>query len=311
MKKLNSILLVIASLFMILGFSIAPQYKYNNNKPTITVTTTFLGDLVHQVLGDSVNLNILMGPGVDPHTYQVSPSDLTKIYNSDLLIYQGIHLEGKFSEILSEIDRPGLTVLEATKDIPREQLITVSNAKGHQEYDPHIWHDPNLWTIVTRTVENQLLDLFPSLSQLIIGNSEKYIVNIDNMKQQVLDLVNQIPQAQRILITSHDAFNYFGRFTNFEVRAIQGLSTVTEASTKDMDELVELITSNNIKAVFVENSVSPKMIDSLTQAVKASGYDLKIGGSLYSDSLGDYNTNEGTYCGMYITNMTEIKNALS
>lgn len=311
MKKLNSILLVIASLFVILGFSIAPQYKYNNNKPTITVTTTFLGDLVYQVLGDSVNLNILMGPGVDPHTYQVSPSDLTKIYNSDLLIYQGIHLEGKFSEILSEIDRPGLTVLEATKDIPREQLITVSNSKGHQEYDPHIWHDPNLWTIVTRTVENQLLDLFPSLSQQIIGNSEKYIVNIDNMKQQVLDLVNQIPQTQRILITSHDAFNYFGRFTNFEVRAIQGLSTVTEASTKDMDELVKVITSNNIKAVFVENSVSPKMIDSLTQAVKASGYDLKIGGTLYSDSLGDYNTNESTYCGMYITNMTEIKNALS
>lgn len=164
---------------------------------------------------------------------------------------------------------------------------------------------------MTRTVENQLLDLFPSLSQLIIGNSEKYIVNIDNMKQQVLDLVNQIPQEQRILITSHDAFNYFVRFTNFEVRAIQGLSTVTEASTKDMDELVKLITSNNIKAVFVESSVSPKMIDSLTQDVKASGYDLKIGGTLYADSLGDYNTNDGTYCGMYITNMTVIKNALS
>lgn len=310
MKKLSSVLLILSLIFVILGFSVVPNYKYDNGKPTITVTTTFLGDVVREIVGDQVNLNVLMGPGVDPHVYQASPSDLDKIYNSDLLIYQGIKLEGKFSEILGEINRPNLTVLEATKDIPRTDLIVVSNAKGHQEYDPHIWFDPNLWKMVVNTVSNQLLSSFPRFSKQIITNTDKYINNVDQMQQQVLDLVNQIPSEQRILITSHDAFNYFGRFSGFEVRGIQGLSIVTEASTRDLDQLVQVIREHNIKAIFVESSVSPKMIDSLQKAVEATGYKIEIGGTLYSDSLGNYNTPDGTYCGMYLTNMRLINHAL-
>ncbi len=308
MKKRIFLIWGVIALCLLGGFQI--NKSYHNDKPTITVTTTFLGDIIKHVLPNQVKLNILMGPGVDPHIYQASPSDLEKIYNSDLVIFQGVVLEGKFSEILSSINNPKINILEASKDIHKDQLIQVSNHKGKQTYDPHIWFDPNLWSCVVNTVSEKLKQTFPQFNNIITNNTDKYLNSINIMKQKILEMVNQIPPQQRILVTAHDAFNYFGRFTGFKVEGIQGLSVVSEASTNRLQELVQLIVKNKIKAIFVENSVSPKMINALLEAVRANNFDIKIGGTLCSDSLGDVDSPSGTYVGMYEENMAKIKDAL-
>lgn len=310
MKKYNKILLFLSCCFIVIGILFYPNYKQQNNKPTITVTTTFLGDAVTNLVGDKVNLNVLMGPGVDPHIYQATPSDLNKIYNSDLVIFQGLKLEGKLAEVLASINQPNINVLEATKNINRDDLI-ISLQKGDDiEYDPHIWFDPNLWNNVVNTISEEISITFPDLAFDAIKNNVKYQEQINNMGNEVKNIINQIPQEQRILITAHDAFNYLARFTNIQVDAIQGLSIVSEASTNDINRLVNIITTHNIKSIFVESSVSPKLINSLASNLNNQGYDIKIGATLYSDSLGDKNSDASTYIDMYITNATNIRNGL-
>lgn len=310
MKKHNKILLFLSCCFIVIGILFYPNYKQQNNKPTITVTTTFLGDAVTNLVGDKVNLNVLMGPGVDPHIYQATPSDLNKIYNSDLVIFQGLKLEGKLAEVLASINQPNINVLEATKNINRDELI-ISFQKGDDiEYDPHIWFDPNLWNNVVNTISEEISITFPDLAFDAIKNNVKYQEQINNMGNEVKNIINQIPQEQRILITAHDAFNYLARFTNIQVDAIQGLSIVSEASTNDINRLVNIITTHNIKSIFVESSVSPKLINSLASNLNNQGYDIKIGATLYSDSLGDKNSDASTYIDMYITNATNIRNGL-
>ena len=299
MKKVTSILLMLSIVFIIIGFLVIPNNSIKKDKPTITVTTTFLGDAITQLAGDKVHLNVLMGPGVDPHVYQAKPSDLDKIYNSDILVYGGLNLEGKFGEIIGEMDIPGLKIINSTDNINRDDLIVVSENGEHTEYDPHIWFDVYLWTNVVNYIAEEIKEELKCLEKTIDTNLVLYNDKLKNLDIYIKNKVEELPKEQRILITAHDAFSYFGIYAGFRVEAIQGVSGVTEASTTDISKLGKIIIDNNIKAIFVESSVSPKLIESLQSSVEAKGNKVVIGGSLYSDSAGNIGTIEGTYIGMF------------
>ena len=308
-KKLNIILLCLSCLFLFVGFSYQP-IKKQTNKPMITVTTTFLADLSKNLLQDHVEINVLMGPGVNPHNFQATPQDLNQIYQSRAVVYQGINLEGKLSEVLSENQNDQLNIINATAMIDKNNLIVVYENNGEKIYDPHIWFDINLWENVLNNLTNQYIELFPELKEDILKNKNNYQEELNDLKKQVDLLIDTLPLEKRKLITAHDAFNYFGRYNDFVVKGIQGINLNSETGTKDVQNLVSYIMDNKIKAIFPELGVNEKLIKTILTATKIDGYNLKMGGKLYSDSLGDVNTKEGTYIGMYLYNVHQIVNQL-
>jgi manganese/zinc/iron transport system substrate-binding protein len=282
------------------------EVKKENSKLNVVTTTTMLTDLVKNIGGNNIEINGLMGSGVDPHLYKASAGDVTKLTNADIVFYNGLHLEGKLEEIFEKMKSKSTYAVGQCLD--KKELIASENFKSN--YDPHIWFSISHWKKIAEFVKNKLVEHDTKNKENYEKNFEIYIKKINTLNENIITTINSLPKEKRILVTAHDAFNYFGKDFNFNVVGLQGLSTTTEAGVKDVQKLAAFIIDNQVKAVFVESSVPKRTIEALKESVKAKGHQVEIGGTLFSDALGSANTPEGTYIGMYKHNVNTIVKAL-
>jgi manganese/zinc/iron transport system substrate-binding protein len=270
-------------------------------------TTGMVGDVVARVGGRRVQVETLMGPGVDPHVYKASEGDVRRLEAADVIFFSGLHLEAKMADVLERIGERRRTV-EVTDGIPRRLLHRPPEFEG--SYDPHVWFDIGLWRRAVREVRDALAEADPAHAGLYRANAAAYESELEALDAYVRRQAARVPAPRRVVITAHDAFGYFGAAYGFEVRGLQGISTAAEAGTRDVQELASFIAERRIPAIFVESSVSPRTIEAVREAVQARGFDVAIGGSLFSDALGSEGTAEGTYAGMVRHNVDTIVEAL-
>jgi manganese/zinc/iron transport system substrate-binding protein len=273
----------------------------------IVATTSMVTDLVERVGGSRVEVEGLMGAGVDPHLYKASEGDVIALAGADAVFYNGLHLEAKLAEVFERMGGRVHTYA-VTDSIPRERLLAPPAFAG--AYDPHVWFDVSLWRLALAQVRDDLIELDPAHERLYRQNAAAYDRELGALDRWVRDQTERVPASRRVLVTAHDAFNYFGRAYGFDVRGLQGISTASEAGTADVRELADFIADRRIPAIFVESSVSPRAIDAVREAVRARGFDVGIGGSLFSDAMGDAGTPEGTYPGMVRHNVEAIVSGL-
>jgi len=290
------------------GSTAAPNStEPTETKETIRVVTTIgqIAEPVAVIGGDKVQVTSLMGPGVDPHLYNATQGDIKKLENADLVLYSGIHLEGNMIDIFGQIGktRPVSAIAES---IPKEKLL--SDEDG--QLDPHVWFDIDLWKIALATATEELKKLAPEHADYFEGNKEKYFSELDALKRESQEKLKQIPQEKRVLVTAHDAFGYFGRLHEMKVVGLQGLSTEDEIGISDIQSTIELLLTYKIPAVFVESSINQNSIKAVIEGAGSAGLEVKLGGELFSDAMGDAGTPEGTYIGMYLHNVETIFQAL-
>jgi manganese/zinc/iron transport system substrate-binding protein len=273
----------------------------------VVATTGQVGDLVARVGEGRVAVTALMGPGVDPHLYKASAGDVDRLGRARVIFYHGLHLEAKMAEVLERLGarQPVHAVADA---IPADELIAAEGFSG--VHDPHVWFDVSLWKRALAAVRDALVAEDPDHADLYRRNAATYADELDELHAWVKEQVATIPERKRVLVTAHDAFGYLGRAYGLEVRGLQGISTATEAGTGDVQDLAAFIAEREIPALFVESSVSPRAIDAVKAAVQARGWDVRVGGELYSDAMGDAGTPEGTYLGMFRHNVTTLVAAL-
>jgi manganese/zinc/iron transport system substrate-binding protein len=248
-----------------------------------------------------------MGPGVDPHLYKASHSDIGLLSNADVIVYNGLHLEGKMSDVLHKLANQK-TVIAMSDGLSTSEIRAI-NADA-DVYDPHFWFDLDLWTKGVQHLETTLAKRFPSHADELHQNAERFKHDVDSIKTYCEGIIASLPREKRILITSHDAFYYFGSSFDFTVKGLQGISTLSESGLKDVTDMVNYIIDNKVKAVFVENSVPQKALRSVIDGCASKGHTVEIGGELFSDALGANRTPEGTYLGMIQYNIETIVNAL-
>ncbi len=276
-------------------------------KLRVVTTTGILADAVKNITGDAADVEAVMGSGVDPHLYKATQGDLNKLTDADLIVYNGLHLEGKMGEVLGKLSR-FKSVVAGADGIPEENLLRLPEFQD--AHDPHIWFDVALWQKVVEHLSIKIQEKDPQNAALYKQRTEEYLKKLSALDAEAKQRIASIPAKQRILITAHDAFGYFGRAYKIQVKGLQGISTVSEFGLQDVSSLVRFIVDNNVKAVFVESSVSPKAIEAVVQGCKKRGHKVKIGGTLYSDALGAAGTPEGTYEGMVRYNVSNIVGAL-
>jgi manganese/zinc/iron transport system substrate-binding protein len=274
----------------------------------IVATTGMIADAAQVVGGPKVEVAGLMGPGVDPHLYKASAGDVALLSKADLIFYNGLHLEGKMSEIFEQMNKRGIDTVAVTDGIDRSMLLTPPEFKGN--YDPHVWFDVSLWMKVVGTIRDNLIQKDPENADLYRANTERYLADLSELNQYVKTTTRTLPEDKMVLITAHDAFNYFGKGYGYEVRGLQGISTESEAGTADVQELAAFIVERKIPAVFVESSVPPKYIEAVQAAARAKGFNVEVGGELFSDAMGNPGTPEENYIGMVRHNINTIVNAL-
>ena len=270
-------------------------------------TTGMVGDLVTNIGRDRVDLSVLMGAGVDPHLFKASERTLRTMERSDGIFYNGLYLEGGLAFVLEEMGEEQPTVACA-EEIPPALLRTPPEFEG--AYDPHVWFDISLWQLALERAREGMQELDPTSADDYAANGEAYHAELALLEEWVFGQVATVPEERRVLITAHDAFGYFGARYGFEVYGIQGASTSTEAGARDLQNLAELIAERQIPAIFVESSVPRRTVEALREAVQSRGFDVRIGGELYSDAMGDRGTYEGTYIGMFQANVNSIVKAL-
>jgi manganese/zinc/iron transport system substrate-binding protein len=299
MKQILIILLVIFGFY-----GCAP--KEDNSKITIVTTTGIVGNCVSEIVGDKAEVISLMGAGVDPHLYKASSGDLSKLSNADIIVYNGLHLEGKMAQVLERYaeTKPAFAL---GKFIDHSTLKRVDNTSDL--VDPHVWFNPSIWMEGLEGVANEL-DKIEGLDG-VKANFDIYKTKVMDVQAKLsADLNSNLALEKRILITSHDAFEYFGDAFQFKVRGLQGISTAAEYGAKDVKDLIDFIIDNNIKSVFVETSVSDKNLKAVIEGASARDYNLEIGGTLYSDALGEANSPAGNYIGMLEANVQTIISGL-
>lgn len=302
-------LMVLAVAGFLFGCSKDPSPPDNGEgKIRVVTTTTMVTDLVKQVGGDKVNVEGLMGAGVDPHLYKALASDITKLQRADVLFYNGLLLEGKMQDVFAKMARTKKHVYPITEAIPPERLLEPPEFSGH--YDPHVWFEVPLWSMCVETVVKGLAEFAPAHKDYFEKQGKAVQAKMQQLHQWAVKRAAELPMEQRILITSHDAFNYFGRAYGFQVVGLQGISTVEEANMASMVQMVEFIKKKNVKAVFVESSVAQQAIRRISQDA-----GVKIGGELFSDAMGTPGQIEkgydlGTYEGMVKHNLNTIVDAL-
>ncbi|RMG47198.1 MAG: manganese transporter [Acidobacteria bacterium] len=267
-------------------------------------TTSIVADLVREIGGEAVSLSVLMGPGIDPHMYKPSEGDILRLGEADAVFYNGLHLEGRMVEVLERLDRIGVPSLAVAECIPVDRRIVASGFGG--VYDPHVWFDVRLWRFAARCTADELRRLLPRRAEEIERRARDYDRRLERLHSWVAERLAAVPPRRRILITAHDAFSYFGRAYHVEVRGLLGLNTAAEAGAADVAALAELIATRKIPAVFVESSVPRRYVRALIEAASARGARVRIGGTLYSDALGDPGSPAGTYEGMVRSNVETL-----
>ncbi len=280
----------------------------NEGQVTIVSTTGMIADMIKNIVKEKAIVSSLMGPGVDPHLYKATQGDLKLLQAADLIVYNGLHLEGKMTEILENLSN--IKNVEAISNHITQDSI-LSDPQHPSSPDPHIWFDVKLWSSAIDGILPVLINLDTSQKEYFTSNALAYKKTLHNLDAEVKSTLESIPHEQRILITAHDAFKYYGHAYNIEVRGLQGISTLSEFGLKDRVDLVDFIVKRKIHAVFVESSVSQKNIMAIVEGCKQKGHNIIIGDSLFSDAMGAENTPEGSYIGMVRSNTHSIVNGLT
>lgn len=302
-RTASLVLLFGAVLLAACGSNTAAQ----EDAPINAVTTVgMIADAVKNVGGDYVQVTQLMGPGIDPHLYTATESDVDTLLNADMIFYGGINLEARMTDVFEQISssKPVIAVGDA---VPPERILTevVYNAP-----DPHIWMDVELWMIAAEKVRDELIAFDVAHAGTYWENAQAYIASLEELDQYVQDRINRVPTQQRVLVTAHDAFQYFSKAYGIEVFAPQGITTQAEAGVEDIRRTINLIVDRQIPAIFVESSVPPDVVEAIVEGARAQGHEVNIGGLLFSDAMGEAGTEEGTYVGMIRHNVDTIVSAL-
>jgi manganese/zinc/iron transport system substrate-binding protein len=261
--------------------------------------------LVENIGGKHVEVTSLMGPGVDPHLYKATQGDVKTLDSADMIFYNGLHLEGKMTDIFEMMskDKPTIAV---TEDFKENQLRKV----GATEHDPHVWFDVKLWIVAAEAVKKELIAKDPDHEAEYRENYEEYVLQLEELDKYVHEEINKVPEDQRVLVTAHDAFGYYGQSYGLDVRGLQGINTLSEYGSKDVTDMRNYLVENKIKAIFIESSVPRKAIEAVIQGAGKQGHKVEIGGELFSDAMGERGTEEGTYIGMVRHNTDTIVRAL-
>jgi manganese/zinc/iron transport system substrate-binding protein len=306
MKRRKRISTTVAALAALCVAGSATAFAQEKIKAVSTIG--MVADLVKQVGGDRVEVDALMGPGVDPHLYKPTSTDAARLSKADVIFYSGLMLEGRMGDLFAKLARAGKKVYPTTESVPESQLTEPKEFEGH--YDPHIWFDVSMWAETVPTIIKGLSEVDPTGKNSYEKNGADLMARLAKLDEWCKDTASKLPAAQRILVTSHDAYNYFGRAYGFKVVGLQGVSTVSEAGLSDMASLVDFIKKQKVKAIFVETSVNPAAIRRV-----AEDAGVKIGGELFSDAMGEPGERKGgfdvgAYEGMVRYNLTTIVNAL-
>lgn len=274
---------------------------------TIVTTTGMITDIANRIAGERAEVSGLMGTGIDPHLYQPTRNDIQSLLEADIVFYSGLHLEGKMIDAFERVAKE-TNVYAVTDSLDRDQLFSPPAFAGH--YDPHVWMDPLAWKQVAISIHESLVAYDPDGKDLYDANLQLVVDDIDALHAYADRVLGSIPKEQRVLVTAHDAFSYFGRRYDFEVVGIQGISTESEAGVRDIERIVDLLVTRKIAAVFVETTVSERNIRALIAGANDRGHTVIIGGALFSDAMGIEGTYEGTYIGMIDHNISLIAKAL-
>lgn len=285
-----------------------PAEEAGPKKIEVVATTGMIADIVKHIGAEKVNVIALIEPGVDPHTYKATEEDIKRMLDANVVFYNGLNLEGAMDDDFAQISGK-VRAVAVTDRMPEDMLLRPENFDG--EYDPHVWFDVRLWMSAVEMVRDVLIEYDRASAVLFDNNAEGYITELSELHNYVYKLARSVPERERFLITSHDAFNYFGRAYGFQVRGVQGISTAKEATSADVNNLAQFIIDRKIPVIFAETSVSPKSIEDVQAAAAAKGYTAKFGEKLFSDDLGSEGTYEGTYVGMITHDIDNIANALS
>lgn len=306
-KKILASLLAATSCCVLFACQPTANQKKSSDKPTVTVTTSFLYDMVHQLAGDAVKRELIIPAGEDPHLYVAKSSDLNKLKKADLVLYHGLHFEGKMVEALEQ------TGVAVTKNFPKEKINTMEE-DGKKVTDPHFWFDISLYQSAVKVASTQLQKLLPTKADEIKANEKSYLAKLDELDTWVRKELSVIPKNSRYLVTPHDAFNYFARRYDFTIYAPQGVSTDSEVANSDMIETVNLIIKHKIKAIFTESTTNPERMEKLKEAIAAKGGKVEVvtgkGKELFSDSLAPEGEDGDTYIDMYKHNVNLIVSSL-
>jgi manganese/zinc/iron transport system substrate-binding protein len=305
MKK---IVLAVLTFALLLSACATDSGSISNGKLNIVTTTGMIADITKNVGGEHVEVAALMGPGVDPHLYKASEGDVRRLQEANIVFYNGLHLEAQMGEVLEKMNEFGIKTVAVTNKIDPSLLQSPPQFAGN--YDPHVWFDVTLWMKAVEQVQETLAETDPANASEYEANAAAYLTELEELHQYVLSQAETIPAEKRIIITAHDAFSYFGRAYGFDVRGLQGISTESQAGTADVQDLANFIVEKQIPAIFVESSVPQRNVEAVKAAVQAQGFDVQIGGSLFSDAMGSEGTPEGTYVGMVKHNIDIIAAAL-
>jgi len=297
----------LAALLCAAAMPLAAQNAAASKKIDVVATTGMLADVMRAVGGERVQVTALLGTGIDPHTHRQTSSDVARLTRADVVVYHGLGLEMPMEPLLKDLARRK-TVAALQEAIPKEQLLGDEETPG--QYDPHVWQDPALWHWVIEAGRDTLIKADPQGKAAYEAGAQRYIAQVQELNARIKTVLQQVPQASRVLVTAHDAFRYFARAYGYEVYGVQGISTESEAGLRRVEELVDFLVKNKIAAIFVETMVSDQNIRALIEGSGARGHKVSIGGELYSDSMGAPGTKEGSYLGMIEYNANTIARAL-
>jgi len=311
MRRLLVRHIILTSLILLVSANLLLSCAQPNNnrsaKLQIVATVGMITDAVKTIAGDKIQVSGLMGPGVDPHLYKATKGDIDLLDNADLILYNGLNLEAKMTDIFEKMNSVKPTVA-VSESIDNALLRHPPEFQGHP--DPHVWFDVSMWKSSVQSVGEALVRNDTANTTLYETNLVSYLKALDSLHEWVKVEMTKIPIERRVLVTAHDAFGYFGRAYDIEVYGLQGISTVTEAGLYDVTHMIDMLVERKIKAVFVETSVPRKAIDAVVEGCRSNGHDVQIGGLLFSDAMGEDGTPEGTYIGMVRYNVNTIVNAL-
>ena len=275
---------------------------------TVISTIGMITDPASIIAGEHAMVSGLVGSGIDPHLYKPTRTDISKLMDADAVLYCGLMLEGRMTDAFVRIASSGIIVRAVSEAVDPSSLLEPEELEGH--HDPHLWMDPRAWSLAMDVIAETLGQADPAHADDYQTNAASYKAQIAELDAYAVQALASVPESQRVLVTAHDAFNYFGERYGYEVVGIQGISTESEAGVRDIERIVDLLVERKVRAVFVETTVSERNINALIAGAKARGHDVVIGGSLFSDAMGEEGTYEGTYIGMIDHNVTTIVRAL-
>ncbi|HMQ30452.1 MAG TPA: zinc ABC transporter substrate-binding protein [Chloroflexaceae bacterium] len=305
------LIFTLAPIMALLLAACAPAAPGAGGPLNVVATTGQIGDAVRFIGGDAIGARTLLGPGIDPHTYVATEGDLRTFQNADVIFYNGLHLEAQIERVLEQIgQRTDATVVALGDGLDEASLLSWEPENGFP-HDPHVWNDVQLWKGVVEQIGATLAEADPANAEQFRSNTQSYLAQLDELDAYIRAEAARIPAERRVIVTAHDAFGYFARAYDFEVEAIQGISTEAEAATADIQAIARLVVERQVPAIFVESTISPRTVEAVQEAVRAAGHEVAVGGQLYSDALGAADGPAGTYVGMMRSNIDTLVGALA